>query len=269
MLRTIALRITGTEEAKEELEELGEDTSDFVVQTASKSQEAIKNFTKVASNSFKGFDILDENGNYKSTYDILLGISEIYQEIVETDKKYGSNMANGLLETLAGKNRSNIAASILQNPQILKDVYESSQDAAGSALEENQKYLDSIEGRMQQLTNKVQEFWYNLIDSETIKGGITLITKVISLLDNVVGYLGEIGTLATVVAGGLSIKKLLGDKENSGGRVKKVYPHKNMPPNHLAVRCASSYVYRNDNICSLYLMLLIENIYYYSNVYKS
>ena len=101
MLRTIALRITGTEEAKEELEELGEDTSDFVVQTASKSQEAIKNFTKVASNSFKGFDILDENGNYKSTYDILLGISEIYQEIVETDKKYGSNMANGLLETLA------------------------------------------------------------------------------------------------------------------------------------------------------------------------
>ena len=91
-----------TEEAKEELEELGEDTSDFVVQTASKSQEAIKNFTKVASNSFKGFDILDENGNYKSTYDILLGISEIYQEIVETDKKYGSNMANGLLEEIAG-----------------------------------------------------------------------------------------------------------------------------------------------------------------------
>lgn len=100
-MRTIALRITGTEEAKAELEELGEDTSDFVVQTASKSQAAIKNFTKVASNDFKGFDILDENGNYKSTYDILLGIAEIYEEIVETDKKYGSNMANGLLETLA------------------------------------------------------------------------------------------------------------------------------------------------------------------------
>ena len=100
-MRTIALRITGTEEAKAELEELGEDTSDFVVQTASKSQAAIKNFTKVASNNFQGFDILDDNGNYKSTYDILLGIAEIYEEIVETDKKYGSNMANGLLETLA------------------------------------------------------------------------------------------------------------------------------------------------------------------------
>ena len=69
-LRTIALRITGTEEAKDELEELGEDTSDFVVQTSSKLQDTIKNFTKVASNGFKGFDILDDNGNYKSTYEI-------------------------------------------------------------------------------------------------------------------------------------------------------------------------------------------------------
>lgn len=102
-LRTIALRITGTEAAKKELEELGEDTSDFVVQTTAKSQQAIKDFTKVASNNFKGFDILDNNGNFKSTYDILLGISEIYEEIVATDKRYGSNMANGLLETLAGE----------------------------------------------------------------------------------------------------------------------------------------------------------------------
>ena len=102
-LRTIALRITGTEAAKEELEELGEDTSDFLVQTSAKSQQAIKDFTKVASNNFEGFDILDDNGNFKSTYEILLGISEIYEEIVKTDKQYGSNMANGLLETLAGK----------------------------------------------------------------------------------------------------------------------------------------------------------------------
>ena len=69
-LRTISLRITGTASAKEELEELGEDTSDFIVQTSAKSQEAIKNFTKVASNNFEGFDILDDNGNFKSTYEI-------------------------------------------------------------------------------------------------------------------------------------------------------------------------------------------------------
>lgn len=100
-LRTIALRLTGTSAAKKELEQLGEDTEN-VVTTVSKLRDTIMSATKVASNGFKGFDILDENGNYKTTYEILLGISKIYQEIVETDKKTGSNNINLLLETIAG-----------------------------------------------------------------------------------------------------------------------------------------------------------------------
>lgn len=244
-IRTIALRITGTEEAKEELEELGEDTSDFVVQTASKTQEAIKNFTKVASNNFEGFNILDENGNYKSTYEILLGISEIYQEIAETDKKYGSNMKNGLLETLAGKNRSNIAASILESPDVLKAAYESSKGAAGSAEEELQKHLDSIQGKVEQFQNKLQEFWYNLISTDTIKGIVDAGTKILDFIDKLVEKLGLLGTVAAT--GGL----IFGAKnisEKSGGRVKRFTLRMNMPPNRLAERCASSGVHWSDNI---------------------
>ena len=205
-LRTIALRITGTESARAELEELGEDVDDFMVQTTAKSQQTIKDFTKVASNNFEGFDILDENGNFKSTYEILLGISKIYKEIQETDKEFGSNMANGLLEALAGKNRANIAASILESPELLESVYESSQDSAGSAEQELSKYLDSIEGKIQQFTNEVQEFWYNLISSDTIKGIIDIGTAVVDILGDITGALGEVGTLAVAIGGGLGIK---------------------------------------------------------------
>lgn len=209
-LRTIALRITGTESAREELEALGEDVDDFVVQTTAKSQQTIKDFTKVASNNFEGFDILDDNGNFKSTYEILLGISEIYEEIVATDKKFGSNMANGLLEALAGKNRANIAASILQNPELLKSVYESSQDSSGSAQEELDKYLDSIEGKIQQFTNEVQEFWYNLISSETIKTVIDAGTAIVDIIGDIVGALGEVGTIATTIGTVLGGKAFFG-----------------------------------------------------------
>lgn len=58
-----------TEAARQELEELGEETEN-VVHTTSKLQETIKECTAVAANGFKGFDILDDNGNYKSTYEI-------------------------------------------------------------------------------------------------------------------------------------------------------------------------------------------------------
>ena len=55
-IRTIALRLTGTKEAAEELEEMGEDTSDMIM-SQSKMRELIMNATKVASNDYKGFDI--------------------------------------------------------------------------------------------------------------------------------------------------------------------------------------------------------------------
>ena len=116
------------------------------------------------------------------------------------------------------KNRSNIAASILQNPKLLKDVYTSSQDSEGSAKEELDKYLDSIEGKIAQFTNELQEFWYNLISSETIKWFIDAGTTIVDVIGDIVGALGEVGTiLATtgIFFGGKSLIK------NSGGRVKK------------------------------------------------
>lgn len=101
-IRTIALRIAGTEEAKKELEDAGDDVADYIVGTASKTQRTIQNFTKTEANPL-GVDVLDENGNLRNTYDILLDISKVYKDIQEEDKKFGTNRANALVEYLAGK----------------------------------------------------------------------------------------------------------------------------------------------------------------------
>jgi len=103
-IRTISLRIAGTEAAKKELEDLGESVDDYIVQTSSKTQDMIKAYTAVASNGGKGIDVLDANGNLRNTYEILLDISKIYKEIQEEDKKNGTNRANALVEYIAGEN---------------------------------------------------------------------------------------------------------------------------------------------------------------------
>lgn len=146
-LRTISLRLVGTEEAEEELSAMNEEVDAFVKATNSKKQQIIKDYTAVASNNYQGFDILDNNGNYKNTYQILLGIAKIYKEIQEQDKKLGTNHATALIEELAGKNRSNIASAILQDPTQLEAVKKSSEEAMGSAQKELNSYLDSIDGR--------------------------------------------------------------------------------------------------------------------------
>lgn len=198
-IRTIALRLTGTEEAKKELEETGEDTSDFIVQTASKVNDSFKAFTGVASNNFKGISLLDENGNLRDTYDVLQDVADIYDEIIETDKKYGTNHLNGLLELMAGKNRSNIAASIIQNGDMLKDVYETSQNSEGSALEENQKQLDSISGHLDQLKNKWQQVWAGTASRNQVN-------FVLDGLKGVLDIVNKIGLVPSALMAGFGLK---------------------------------------------------------------
>ena len=106
----------------------------------------------------------------------------------------------------------------MQNPKLLKDVYTSSQDSEGSAQEELDKYLDSIEGKIAQFTNELQEFWYNLISSETIKWFIDAGTTIVDIIGNIVGALGEVGTAVASVSAFFIGKSLI---KNSGGRVKK------------------------------------------------
>ena len=101
-MRTIALRLTGTEASAEELEADGEEV-EGMIKNVSKLRDVIMQATKVDSNNNKGIDILNDVGAYKSTYDILLEIAEIYDEIVEKDKQYGTKQANLLLETIAGR----------------------------------------------------------------------------------------------------------------------------------------------------------------------
>lgn len=204
-IRTIALRLTGTKEAAEELEEMGEDTSDMIM-SQSKMRELIMNATKVASNNYQGFDIQDELGRYKSTYEIMLGLSQIWDEIRQADLKSGDNRQNLLLESIAGKNRASIASSILQNPKTLQSVYEdSSTKAANSAMKENQKYLDSISGHLAKLQNAWQEMWANAANRDVINMFIDLGTTIL----NVINEVGGLQSAFALLYGGTIIKGLM------------------------------------------------------------
>lgn len=206
-LRTISLRLVGTEEAKEELSDLGEET-DGMITTVSKLRDTIMDATKAASSDGKGFDILDSNGNYKSTYEIMQGLADLYDDIVKKDKELGTNNLNLLLETIAGKNRSNIAASILQNGDMLRSVYEDAQNSEGSAEKELNSYLDSIDGKMAQLENRAQEFWFKVIDSETIKNGIDLLSTLLKGATDFVDTVGLLPTIFTGIGAALSFKNV-------------------------------------------------------------
>ena len=92
------------------------------------------------------------------------------------------------------KNRSNIAASILNAPKLLEQVYEETKnESGGSAQRELEKHLDSVSGSIERLTNQAQEFWFRFLDSESIKDVVDLGTLVLSILTEIVDHVSLLG----------------------------------------------------------------------------
>lgn len=175
-LRTISLRIRGT--STKVLEELGEET-DGVIESVSKLQDKVKGLS--------GVDILTDTGAYKDTYTIIKEIAQVWDKMNDIDRA-------ALLELLAGKNRSNAMAALLTNLEDLEGAYESAMEAQGSAEAENEKYMNSIQGKIEQFTNALQTMWSKTIKSSIVKwlvGAGTAIVKFVS----------QIGMIPTALAG--------------------------------------------------------------------
>lgn len=175
-LKTVSMRIRGT--TTKELEAAGEDT-DGLVENTSKLYSKIKALTAVGGK--EGISILGDNGKYLNTYEILTKIAERWDEITEA----GNDAA--LLELIAGKTRGSVVAALLQQPEILTEAYQTAMDAEGSALRENEKYLDSVQGKIDQFTNAYQTLWNNTLQSDWIKGIVELGTEIVKIIDKIGG----------------------------------------------------------------------------------
>ena len=73
----------------------------------------------------------------------------------------------------------------MQNPTELKAAFEDANNASGSALKENEKYLDSIQGKIDQFNNAVQTLWSNTLDSDVVKFFVDLATKLVKIVDTI------------------------------------------------------------------------------------
>lgn len=204
-LRTISLRLRGT--SAKELEEAGE-SSDGAIVSKSKLRGKIK--------SLSGVDILTDTGAYKSTYQILLEISKVWKDMSDIDQA-------ALLEIIAGKTRSNTAAAILSNTIDLENAYVDALDAEGSAYAENEKYLNSIQGKLDQFTNAVQTMWSNTLDDDIIKGFVELGTEIVKVIDK----LGLIPSLLIAIGSSKGIATLFKSFKDSGITIQSVLKYIN------------------------------------------
>lgn len=191
-LKVLALRIRG---ATTELEQMGEET-DTVATSTSKLRADIMGLTNVDGKG--GFDILTKSGDFKSTYDIIQGIAKVYSKMSDVDQA-------ALLELLAGKNRANGVAALLSQASQAADVLQTSLNSSGSALAENERVLDSVEGRLKIFEATFQEISTDLLNSGLVKGVISLGTALLDASDGFIKFSGVIPTATAALSAFLSL----------------------------------------------------------------
>ena len=99
-------------------------------------------------------------------------------------------------------------AGLIENYEVIEAVIEAAENAEGSALRENEKYLESIEGHISVLSNAWDKFVTSLIDSGTINFFLDLATVVVNLGEKLVNLTSSIGMLTSIGAGVASFKGL-------------------------------------------------------------
>lgn len=181
-MKTISMYLRA---AKTEAEEAGEST-EGMANSVSELREELLLLTggKV--------DIQIDEDTFKSTYQIMKELAGVWGELTDITQ------AN-ILEQIGGKRNANVVASLLENFSIAEDVVKSAADSSGSALKENEKYLDSINGKIAEFKATFEELSMTLIDSDFVKQVIELGTGLLNVLNALAKVIDKVGGLNTVL----------------------------------------------------------------------
>lgn len=182
-LKTVSMYLRAT---KTELEEAGEST-EGMAETTSKLREQLLALTHGQ------VDLQLDEDTYKSTYQILKEMSQAWDDM--TDKEHAA-----ALELMGGKRNANAVQAVIQQFQIAEDALETAQDSAGSAMVENEKYLDSIQGKLNVFQSTFESLSYHLVDSEAIKFVVDFGTAILGLVDG----LTQVAGAAPIVTSAIS-----------------------------------------------------------------
>ena len=201
-LKTVSMYLRA---AKTDLTAMGEST-DGCANSVSELRSELKKLT--------GVDIMaDAAGTqFKSTYDILMEISKVWGKLTDVDR------AN-VTELLGGKRNANSVSAVLSQFQIAEKSMKDAANSAGSAAKENEVYLTSITGKLNQLDAAFQQFSKDLLDSSLIKFFVDFATGAVDLADGAVKAAGALPTLTAAISGVLSVMQMSGKLKNGAGKV--------------------------------------------------
>lgn len=158
-----------------------------------------------------GIQVEKTDGSLKSTFDVLSELKPKWDAMTDAQRV-------ALGDTLAGQNQYKVLASVLQNFQHAIDATNTALESAGSAAEENARYMESLEASENALKAEFEDFANRVLSKDVVKGFLEAGTAMLDFANNDVGAaITRIGVLSTGVTG------LVGIAGQTVGKIAEVW----------------------------------------------
>ena len=119
-------------------------------------------------------DLMWDDNTFKSTYQVMSDLADIWDELTDVSR------AN-ILNLIGGKRNANTFSALLENFDTAIRSTTTAVDALGSATAENEKYLDSIVGKITRFKAAFEELSSTLIDSELVGSAVDFATALLEI----------------------------------------------------------------------------------------
>ena len=147
----------------------------------SESGDEIEGLAPKLQSAFKeiaGIDIADANGELRSTYDIIADLAKVADTLGSKERQY-------LFELAAGNRQVSVLNAIVNSWDSVTLAIDKATNSTGSAMRENDKFLDSIQGKTNRLASSFQMLASNTIESGAIKGLIDFANALVQVIDKI------------------------------------------------------------------------------------
>ena len=136
-----------------------------------------------------GVAVENADGSLRSIYEIAQDYSKVLPTLTDKQKQYYAELA-------AGKRQVTVWNAITQQFQDAENAVNQSLNSQNSALDENQKKLDSIGGHVKSFESAMEHLSSTVVDSDLVKFFVDLGTTGVKAIDGIVNALGSLGTIS-------------------------------------------------------------------------
>lgn len=148
-----------------------------------------------------GIRLTDTQGQMRALDDVLLDLAKKWNSLDSMTQRYLATMA-------AGSRQQSRFIALMADSERLTKLLGEAYNSAGAGEKQYEKTLDSLESKLNNLETAWTQFTTSILNSELIKGGVDLLTKLLNVVNALTDAFGPLSGTIKMIATGLGLWKV-------------------------------------------------------------